>query len=175
MSYSYTPKSTVTPRAVRYALNGPDGEIRGWRDNAGRGILAGIKKDAPVNNVLNANGEHRRYGSGVVGTYRNKLEFQKTGNQLGLGMKFIAGAKHSRFVEYGRTNSWARQNFSREDINPSLKKKHHKVTRKPGVNYVWGYTEGRAGSVYKGEAGGFLRRCSEDWVLYAVNAQNMPR
>lgn len=175
MALSYTPKSTVTVRAVRYALNGPGGNVRAWRDDAAPAILSLIKKDAPVNHVLNANGANRRYGSGVVGTYKNMLSYQKSGNQLGLGMKFVAGAKHSRFVETGRKGSWSNQSFSRAEINPSLKKKHHKVTRKPGVSYKWGYTNGRAGSLYKGKPGGFLRECSEDWLLYAVNQINGPR
>ena len=174
---SVTAKSTVVANAVRYALNGPGGEIKNYRDTIlGPDTLALLKNYAPVNNELNTLSSTRgRYSSptGVVGTYREELRWERQGNQSQLGLRLVAGAAHSWYVEYGRKASQKPQYFSWAGAGRTQLTKGSTILRTPGKPYWWLRTSSSTGASSKliGQ-GNYLRDGTERFIRLVIDAQN---
>tara|TARA_R110000737_G_scaffold343001_1_gene368499 strand:- start:277 stop:837 length:561 start_codon:yes stop_codon:yes gene_type:complete len=174
--------STVVANAVRFELTGASGLITKYRDTRlGPQTLAFLKRYAPVNNELNTLSPSRgKYSSptGVIGTYRDELRWERQGNQYQLGLRFVAGAKHSWYVEYGRQQSQKPQYFSWAGAGQTALTQGSSMMRKPGKPYWWLYTSQSDGATTKltGQ-GNYLRDGTEQiirGVLAADNELNNP-
>jgi len=169
--------STVVANAVRYELNGPGGIIRNYRDTTlGPRSLQFLKDFAPVNNELNTLSPSRgKYSSptGVIGTYRDELRWEPQDNQYQISLRFVAGAKHSWYVEYGRRESQKPQYFSWAGAGQTALTQGSPVMRKPGKPYWWLYTSESEGATSKltGQ-GNYLRDASEKIVRSVIDADN---
>jgi len=151
---------TVTVNSVSLALNGPKkGIVYDWREAIAPFALRNMKKQSPVNDERNTMSPYRKGGMGVTGTYRDGLEWQRRGNQYGLGIKFLATAAHSKYVEDGRGRSDKKQYFS-QDL---------RYGNKPAGTPFWhDSTKRRVGSRSPYGFGRFLEKSSAYWMRELV-------
>ena len=129
-----------------------------------------------MNNELNTLSPSRgKYSSptGIIGTYRDELRWERQGNQYQLGLRFVAGAKHSWYVEYGRKASQKPQYFSWAGAGQTALTQGSSVMRKPGKPYWWLYTSESDGATSKltGQ-GNYLRDASEKILRSVIASDN---
>lgn len=161
-------RDTVTVNSVSFALNGPNkGIIYDWRQRIAPFVLGQIKRQAPVNNVNNTMSEYRKGGKGVTGKYREGLQWQRVGNQYALGIKFLATAEHSKYVEYGRGSSGKTQYFSSAKAYSFNQGSYSKVIP-IGEPFWHDSTKRRAGSRTTYGWGRFLEKSSTYWMREVV-------
>ena len=168
--------STVVANAVRFELNGPSGLITNYRDTRlGPDTLALLKNYAPVNNELNTLSPSRgKYSSptGVIGTYREQLRWERQGNQYELALRFVAGADHSWYVEYGRKASQKPQYFSWAGAGRTQLTSGSTILRTPGKPYWWLKTSRSDGATSKLTGQGNYLRDGTEQILRSVIASD---